>query len=45
MSQNEAVQILGVSAMTVKRRLNRGLQLLAAALEDLSPGGEGPATP
>jgi RNA polymerase sigma-70 factor (ECF subfamily) len=38
MSQNEAAQVLGVSAMTVKRRLNRGLQLLAAALSDLYPG-------
>jgi RNA polymerase sigma-70 factor (ECF subfamily) len=40
MSQNEAAQVLGVSAMTVKRRLNRGLQLLAASLKDLYPGAE-----
>jgi hypothetical protein len=31
--------------MTVKRRLGRGLQLLAATLADLNPGGEDPATP
>jgi RNA polymerase sigma-70 factor (ECF subfamily) len=43
MSQAEASQVLGVSVMTVNRRLNRGLNLLAAALEDLSPGGEGSA--
>jgi RNA polymerase sigma-70 factor (ECF subfamily) len=42
MSQSEAAQVLGVSAMTVKRRLNRGLQLLAAALSDLYPGEEAP---
>jgi RNA polymerase sigma-70 factor (ECF subfamily) len=42
MTQNEAAQVLGVSAMTVKRRLYRGLQLLAAALQDLYPGGEEP---
>ena len=38
MSQAEAARMLGVSVMTVKRRLGRGLQLLAAALEDLRPG-------
>jgi RNA polymerase sigma-70 factor (ECF subfamily) len=37
MTQAEAAQILGVSAMTVNRRLNRGLQLLSEALGDLSP--------
>jgi RNA polymerase sigma factor (sigma-70 family) len=42
MSQNEAAQVLGVSAMTVKRRLDRGLQLLATALKDLYPGEEEP---
>jgi RNA polymerase sigma-70 factor (ECF subfamily) len=41
MSQAEAAQVLGVSVMTVNRRLNRGLQLLLAALGDLYPG-EGP---
>jgi RNA polymerase sigma factor (sigma-70 family) len=39
MSQAEAGRVLGVSAMTVNRRLGRGLQMLAAALEDLNPGG------
>ena len=32
-----------VSVMTVHRRLNRGLQLLAAMLGDLYPGGDDPA--
>jgi hypothetical protein len=34
--------VLGVSAATVNRRLNRGLQLLLEALSDLRPdrGGE-----
>lgn len=35
MTQVEAAQVLGVSVITVKRRLNRGLQLLAEALSDL----------
>jgi RNA polymerase sigma-70 factor (ECF subfamily) len=37
LSQAEAGQVLGVSAMTVNRRLNRGLLLLAEALRDLRP--------
>lgn len=37
MSQAEAARILEVSAMTVMRRLNRGLRLLAATLADLCP--------
>lgn len=37
MTQPEAAEVLGVSAMTVKRRLNRGLQRLAEELEDLRP--------
>jgi RNA polymerase sigma factor (sigma-70 family) len=37
MTQAEAAQVLGVSAMTVKRRLNRGLQLLTVTLSDLRP--------
>ena len=45
MSQTEAAQVLEVSVMTVNRRLNRGLQLLAAALGDLYPGDEDPAGP
>jgi RNA polymerase sigma factor (sigma-70 family) len=40
MSQAEAARILGVSPMTVMRRLNRGLQLLAVALDDLRPDGD-----
>ena len=43
MSQTEAAQVLEVAVMTVNRRLNRGLQLLAATLGDLYPGDEGPA--
>ena len=42
MSQSEAAQVLEVSVMTVNRRLNRGLQLLAATLGDLYPGDEDP---
>ena len=41
MSQAEAARVLQVSVMTVNRRLNRALQLLAAKLSDLSPGGGG----
>jgi RNA polymerase sigma-70 factor (ECF subfamily) len=37
MTQAEAAQVLGVSAMTVKRRLNRSLQLLTKTLGDLRP--------
>jgi RNA polymerase sigma factor (sigma-70 family) len=37
MTHVEAAQILGVSAMTVKRRLNRSLQLLVETLGDLRP--------
>ena len=37
MSQAEAAQVLGVSAMTVNRRLNRSLQLLTIRLKDLAP--------
>jgi RNA polymerase sigma-70 factor (ECF subfamily) len=39
MTQAEAAAVLGVSAMTVKRRLNSGLQLLADVLADLAPQG------
>jgi RNA polymerase sigma-70 factor (ECF subfamily) len=42
MSQAEAAQVLEVSVMTVNRRLNRGLQLLAGRLGDLYPGEEEP---
>ena len=41
MTQAEAAGSLDVSAVTVKRRLNRGLWLLAEQLADLRPG-EGP---
>jgi RNA polymerase sigma factor (sigma-70 family) len=37
MSQAEAARILGVSAMTVMRRLNRSLLLLAGELDHLRP--------
>ena len=40
MTQAEAAQVLGVWVMTVNRRLSRGLQLLATALQDLYPGEE-----
>jgi RNA polymerase sigma-70 factor (ECF subfamily) len=40
LSQVEAAKLLEVSVMTVNRRLNRGLQLLAATLGDLYPGEE-----
>jgi DNA-directed RNA polymerase specialized sigma24 family protein len=43
MSQTEAAQVLEVSVMTVNRRLNRGLQLLAATLGDLYRSEEDPA--
>ncbi|QEL16324.1 sigma-70 family RNA polymerase sigma factor [Limnoglobus roseus] len=45
MTQPEAAAVLGVSAMTVKRRLNSGLQLLADALADLDPHGIDPDPP
>jgi RNA polymerase sigma-70 factor (ECF subfamily) len=40
MTQTEAAQVLEVSVMTVRRRLNRSLQLLAARLGDLYPGAD-----
>jgi DNA-directed RNA polymerase specialized sigma24 family protein len=42
MTQAEAARVLGISVVMVKRRLNRGLRLLAAAPGDLCPGGEEP---
>ena len=42
MTQAEAAQVLGVSAVTVKRRLNRGLRLLTEQLADLRPGEKPP---
>jgi RNA polymerase sigma-70 factor (ECF subfamily) len=42
LSQSEASRVLGVSVMTVHRRLGRGLQRLAATLGDLYPGEGSP---
>ena len=42
MTHTEAAQVLGVSAVTVKRRLNRGLRLLTEQLADLRPRVEPP---
>jgi RNA polymerase sigma factor (sigma-70 family) len=42
MTHTEAARVLGVSAITVKRRLNRGLLLLTEKLADLSPGHTSP---
>jgi RNA polymerase sigma-70 factor (ECF subfamily) len=44
LTQAEAAGVLGVSAATVNRRLNRGLELLAEALSDLRPGDEAPGS-
>jgi RNA polymerase sigma-70 factor (ECF subfamily) len=41
MTQVEAAEMLGVSVATVKRRLDRGLRLLADRLADLRPGPDG----
>ena len=40
LTQAEAAQVLGVSAATVNRRLNRGLEVLAEALSDLRPDSD-----
>ncbi len=40
LTKAEAARILGVSPMTVMRRLNRSLQLLDEALEDLRPNSD-----
>jgi RNA polymerase sigma factor (sigma-70 family) len=42
MTQAEAAELLGVSAVTVRRRLCRGLRLLAEQLADLRPGEDPP---
>jgi RNA polymerase sigma-70 factor (ECF subfamily) len=42
MTQTEAAQVLGVSAVTVKRRLNRGLRLLTERPADLRPRAKPP---
>src|SRR5882672_4902595 len=44
LTQAAAAQVLGVSAATVNRRLNRGLELLAEALSDLRPDDEVPSS-
>jgi RNA polymerase sigma-70 factor (ECF subfamily) len=42
MTQTEAAQVLGVSPVTVKRRLNRGLRLLTEQLAGLDPREQSP---
>jgi RNA polymerase sigma-70 factor (ECF subfamily) len=42
MTQAKAAQVLGVSAVTVKRRLSRGPRLLTERLTDLRPDEEPP---
>ena len=42
LTQVEAAELLGVSTVTVKRRLSRGLRHLAEQLADLRPGEEPP---
>ena len=42
MTQAEAAQVLGVSTVTVKRRLSRGLRLRTEQLADLRPGEKPP---
>jgi RNA polymerase sigma-70 factor (ECF subfamily) len=37
LTQVEAAEVLGVSTVTVKRRLNRGMRLLTEQLADLRP--------
>jgi RNA polymerase sigma-70 factor (ECF subfamily) len=42
MTRTEAAQVLGVSPVTVKRRLNRGLRVLTAQLSGLDPREQSP---
>jgi RNA polymerase sigma-70 factor (ECF subfamily) len=42
MTQAEAAQLLGVSAVAVRRRLSRGLRLLEEQLAGLGPAGDPP---
>ena len=42
MTQGEAAHVLGISPMTVKRRLNRSLKMLTETLADLCPEQEPP---
>jgi RNA polymerase sigma-70 factor (ECF subfamily) len=44
LTQAEAGEVLGISAATVNRRLNRGLQLLRESLSDLGPEDRGRTT-
>jgi RNA polymerase sigma-70 factor (ECF subfamily) len=44
MSQAEAANVLGVSAMTVNRRLSRSLQSLTESLGDLTPDADSPGS-
>jgi RNA polymerase sigma factor (sigma-70 family) len=44
MTQAEAAEVLGVSVMTVNRRLNRSLHLLTETLGDLRPDGSVPGS-
>jgi RNA polymerase sigma factor (sigma-70 family) len=44
MTQTEAARVLGVSVVTVKRRLNRGLRILTEQLADLRPTEKPPDT-
>jgi RNA polymerase sigma-70 factor (ECF subfamily) len=45
LTQTEAAEVLGVAAITVKRRLNRGLKLLTEKLRDLRPDDTPPDVP
>ncbi len=45
LTQVEAARLLGVSTVTVKRRLSRGLRLLTEQLADLDKGGDPPDSP
>jgi RNA polymerase sigma-70 factor (ECF subfamily) len=44
-TQPEAAEILGISVMTVRRRLGRGVQRLTELVGDLRPGGNPEASP
>jgi RNA polymerase sigma-70 factor (ECF subfamily) len=45
LTHGEAAELLGVSAKTVQRRLDRGLRLLTERLGDLDPGATPPGSP
>ena len=45
MTQTEAAELLGVSPVTIKRRINRGLRLLTEKLGDLRPDDTPPDPP